>query len=383
MVFEEVKQEKNSASNILGPPIGYVDMLDIAINKKNLEDAAKPPSKSPFRPSSAGKCAREKAYEYAEFKGYAKFERELMTPEGFRIFSLGHAVEYDLLKNFYLLEGFHQRYKQQVLSFYTMPDGTLLEGSLDAVLWSEKHRCIIDVKSKKDKWSNYYTSNWDETSEKLSRMKTVTTVTDTTFYADDLEAFLEELNDPFFRSNFVQLNMYACNPFITERNIDHAAIIQYNKNDSRLREIRFKPSQALFKLQEEIDITVASIVDTTKDPANVAKDYVLGSVKCAFCSFKSECWKESDALKDYFKTLPGKRWPKDTDRLAAKVGQELETLFEKRAELANSAAELKKLDTQILLVLQEAKLSKIRLPNKEVYEVKYLKGGHEIRRSKT
>ncbi len=372
--------------NIPGPPIGYVDMLDLAINKKVEEDAKKPSLSNPIRPSSAGKCGREKAYEFMEYRGLAKYDKELMTPELYRIFDLGHGVEYSLLKQFNLVEAFRVKYKQQVLTFYPISETETIEGSIDVVFLSPKWKCVADVKSKKDKFSAYYASKWDEDGEKLKALPSVQVITENAFWVEDLPKFLEELNDPFFRANFVQLNMYAVNPFITERGIDHAAIIQYNKNDSRLREVRFRPSMDLYLQQQAKDQAIAKAIDLHQDPELIPKDHTLGSVKCAFCSFKKQCWgEESNAMKEFFKQLPDKKfWPKDTNRLGD-VGYSIEEFFEARAPHEQSTVLLQEQEDKIIKYLLDNELTKIRLSNGEIYELKHLKSPHphfELRRGK-
>lgn len=373
-----------SKTKILGPPIGYVDMLDLAIQKKVEEDAKKPVTKNPLRPSSLGKCAREKAFEYMEYKGYALYEKEPMSPEGYRIFSLGHAVEYDLLKQFGLVEALQVKYKQQSLTFYPLHDGSLVEGSVDVVFISPKWKCIADVKSKGDKFSSYRSSKWDEDSEKLERMKTVTKITDTSFWVEELEAFLEELNDPFFAANFKQLNGYAVNQFITERGIDHAAIIQYNKADSRLREVRFKPSMALFEKLKEVDQRIAKVIDETKNPEEIEKTFNLGSIKCAFCAYKKHCW-DVDTAKPFFQTLPPKFWPKDLNRLDEDLGRELEELFKEFEQAVEESNKSYLIEEKITKLMVENELRKVRLSNGNIYDMRVYKSPRErlaLKRSK-
>lgn len=364
-------------------PIGFVDLLDIDMNEKAVKQSAAPTTKNPLRPSAAGKCARAKAYEYGEYKGLLKFDKEVLTPETLRIFSLGHSVEYDILKHFKGIEALQVRYQQQVLTFQTLPDGEIQEGSIDAIFLHAKSRCIIDIKSKKEKYSNYYNSDWDDTSEKLDRLRSVKKITDTTFYAEDVEQFLLELNDPFFSQNFVQLNMYACHPFVKERGIDLAAIIQVNKNTSRLREVRFKPSQALYDKTLAKDANIARTMLETQDVTKVPKDFVLGSIACAFCQHRTNCWPQNDATKDYFRGLPDKKvWPKDTNRMPSAIGAKLDELLMEWAAIKATDARAKALEAQALKLMEEQEVWKVRLPNGEIYESKRLKNGIELRRGK-
>lgn len=370
-------EQSKAKGKILGPPIGYIDMLDIAMTDREKKNSEKPRDKNPLRPSSAGKCQREKAYEFMEYRGFAKYEKEPLSPQTLRIFDLGHSVEYHLLKQFYFVEQFQVRYKQQVLTFYPLAPGEVVEGSIDVVFYSPKYRCVADVKSKKDKFSSYYATKWDEDTNKLRNMKSVRSITEDSFWVEDLEQFLFELNDPFFRSNFVQLNMYAVNEFLTARGVDHAAIIQYNKNDSRLREVRFKPSLKVYQDLVAIDQNVVKVVDETKDPEKVARDYTLGSIKCAFCDFKTHCWgEELNPLKEYFAGLPDKKvWPKDTDRLA-ETGREIETLFAAKGNIEQASSGLNEVDQSIIKMMLDKKLKKVRLASGAVFELKTYKSPH-------
>ncbi len=365
-------------TNILGPPVGYVDILDIAQSAKAETDAKV--ARMPFRPSAAGNCAKEKAYQYAEYKGYGSYEKEPLSPSTQRIFNLGHSVEYVLLKDFKNVPDLDVKYQQASMVFYTLHDGTVVEGSLDAVFVYEskdgkKHKAVIDVKSKGDKYSNYYSSKWSEMDEQLRGMRSVVALTDQAFYADDLRAFLKELNDPFFAANFLQLNMYATNSYCIDRGIDHAAIIQYNKNDSRIREIRFRPDPAMAQEIIEKDKAAALKVDTDKSPEGVEREFTLGSIKCAFCNYKTTCWdlgKDGDPMKAFFKTLPDKKWPKDTNRLGD-LGTELEEMFQRREIHLKSANHIDALDQEIIDKIKETGHTKIRLADGLIYELKFKK----------
>lgn len=375
-------------SNIIGPPVGYVDLLNEA-TRQSLQDEVdegKGFQKTPLRPSAAGQCTRELCYALMEFHGKAHYEKELKKPEVVRLLSLGHSIEWSAIKQFEEHIGiFETKYKQQVLDFgpLTSTDPKLaqrLEGSLDVCFFSEKWKCVVDFKSKKDKYSSYRSSQWDETSEKLSKMRSVTTLSETSFWVEDLEAFLAELHDPFFEANFLQLNLYATSDFLKARGVDHGAIIQYNKNDSRMREVRFKPSDALAtktiaKFQRALDDVTAG----TLSP----RDHNLGSMKCAFCPYARECWDE-DSLKAWFKTFPSKQWPDDTSKLGI-VGEQLEFMFEVRAQKETAASEVKAADEAILKVMVDNQLTKLRLSSGEVFEARHYKSPRphfELKRSK-
>jgi hypothetical protein len=317
-----------------------------------------------------------------QYRGYAKYEIEPLAPSTYRLFRLGHSVEYHLLQQFGFCEAFQVRYKQQTVSWEKLHDGTLIEGSLDLVFISDKWKCIADVKSKKDKFSKSYKTDWEAESGKLEEMASVTKLTDTTFWVENLEAFLEELRDDFFASNFLQLNLYANSEFIKERGIDHGSILQYNKNDSRLREIRFKPCPKLAAKVIKKFQDVAITIDKNKDPTKLPRDFALGSSKCAFCAFSKVCRTE-DTLKPYFKTLPPKRWPKDTSDL--KNTDKLEDLFKQYRSLEQADMKRKAIEQDITKLLEEQEVRKVRFSTGDIYDVKFLKTPYphyELRKGK-
>lgn len=384
----------DNENKVLGPPtFGYTDLLNDLTDAhlREQRESGKDRSKTPLRPSAAGQCTRELAYGLMEHHGLAKYERKLNTAEGHRIFSLGHSVEYDIIKQMReLFKGYFEiKYTQQSLSFARLEAknnpklSQWLEGSTDVVLWSEKFKCIVDVKSKKVKYSSYRDDNWTEFSDKLKRLPSVLPLSDTAFWVEDLERFLTEVNDPFLAANFLQLNLYAMNPFITERGIDHAAIIQYDKNSSRLREIRFKPSQELYDYIIQKMQTALDAVDNN-DPTLAPKDFQLGSIKCAFCDYAKECWKDIETTREFFKTLPPKRWPTDTSRLG-EVGETLDEIYSEYLQTLNAEEPKERLEQELVALLNANEITKIRFSDKNVYEVKLYKSPREhfaLKRSK-
>ncbi len=373
--------------------MAYSDMLNFLSSeatKKSREDGTDF-QKMPLRPSSSGNCERELAYALNEYRGRAKYEKELLSPETMRIFGLGHSVEYALLKDMkqYFKDIFQVRYQQQMLSFMYLESkidpkwSSWVEGSIDFVLWSDKFKAIGDVKSKKEKFSSYRDSDWTDTNEKYSRMSTLTRIGDTGFYAEDIEAFLQEVNDPFLAANIMQINLYANAEFITERGIDHCILIYYSKNTSRLRELRFKPSRAL---SDYVKAKFASAFDAVEggDPTLAKKEFRLGSMKCAFCNYKKECWSDADALKMWFKQLPPKQWPERTEQLG-ELGTALENVYLKYQDTKTMVSATEALDLEICNLLVDAGIRKVKFGDGEVYEVKLLKSPkehYELRRSK-
>lgn len=374
------------SSSIPGPQVGYIDLLDEITSENIVRDKGKF-QKFPLRPSAAGSCTRALAYQVTEFTGKATYETETHTPAVQRLLNLGHNVEYHVIKQLEQLKEFFEiKYKQQVLSFQYLESkhdpkyNQWIEGSLDLVFWSEKWKCVADVKSKKDKFNQFYKTDWDSSTEKLKRMKTVHTVSDQAFWVEDLEAFLEELNDPFFAANFKQLNMYANSQFLMERGVDHGLIIQYNKNDSRMREVRFKPSRALYekiiqKFQTALD------AGTAGKPETAPRDYSLGSVSCAFCKYKDECWNGSDAKQEFFNSFPDRPVVVNTSSLGS-LGSILDAKLTQFEEFSSVEGPKKSLEQEIAKQLVDSKINKIRLKNGNIYELKRLKDSIVLRRSK-
>lgn len=374
-------------SNIRGPKdLSYVDILNVSTDEAMIEEAKV--KKNPIRPSGAGGCTRELAYKLMEYAGKANYGDNPIDFQTNRIFSSGHALEYDLIKQFrkYMGDIFQIKYTQQSLFFEhidwpeTEELWMTLEGSCDLAFWSREHKCLVDIKSKKDKFSYNFKSDWDATTDKLTNMKTVTPIGDTGtgFWIEDLEAFLEELDDPFFEANFLQLNLYATHREMQERGIDHAAIIQYNKNDQRLREVRFKPCELLAdkvfnKFNEAIEAADKG------EPELAKRDYYLGSIKCAFCDFKGQCWPQpthpdEDPLKSYFKTLPKKFWSRDIDRLEPGIAEELEELHAQLTAAEKAGKDAEKLSRAMAEVLtNKAKTFKVKMSDGTVYDVREYK----------
>ena len=279
------------STTLIGPSKGYVDLLDEATTKHLIgeQESGRAFQKTPIRPSNAGRCSRALYQDLQMFHGLAKYPRELIKPSLHRLFSLGHSIEWSLLKQFYLLKGFTElRYQQQVLSFEYLEAkqnpklSQWLEGSLDLVLWSAEHKCVADVKSKGDSWnfqSRAY--KWDADSRKLQSMASVEQISTNSYWANDLDAFLAELGDKFFAANFMQLNLYANSQFLLERGVDHAAIFQYRKNNSDLREVRFRPSRTVYQQTIQKFKNVLQAVDENR-PELAACEYA-DEGKCFYC----------------------------------------------------------------------------------------------------
>lgn len=362
---------------IPGPKFGLNEIIDTFTQDVMAKNDKK---WSPIRPSSAGKCERELGYEQMEYRGFADYPKEQKSSSVHRLLNFGHSVERHVIDEMY--KAFAQSpdpikiaYKQQMLSFFRLPDGTLLEGSSDLGIESKDWKILVDVKSKGDKYSQFYKSSWDEFVEKLEATGFAKAFGSDAVYITDLEKFLGAGFDPFFCNNLYQLNFYARNSFFVERGYNLASIVQLNKNDSRLREIRFTPSQEVYERTKTKFEKVMSVIDLDKNPEALEKEYVLGSSKCGFCSFRKQCWPEDDALKAFFKQLPAKQWPKDLDRLPSNVQEELRGLFDQYHSTETAGRALENIEQSIVKVLDKNKIYKIRLSESQIYRVKRLKSG--------
>lgn len=360
------------STKVPGPEIGYSDLIDYVIQKDQKENDR--PKTFPLRPSAAGYCARRLAYDLHGYLGKGSYEQELNDPNVSRLLDLGNSIEWHAIKYFNKIG--KAKYKQQVVTLFALDDVNgkpqpLIEGSIDFVVIVNDWKGMGDVKSKKDGFSAFYKTKWDETIEQLDSMPSLQKLSDTAWYADDLDAFVGELKDQFFIDNFIQLNSYLNTPFAKERGIDHGFIYRYCKNDSRHIEIRFKPSATLFEKVKEKFNRVNTLVQL-EGPEAVERDHALGSIKCAFCPYSKYCYPNQDSKKEYFKTWPKRAWPTDITRINS---LKLRDLFLDYEDLMKTRQELEVIEQEIVRILNEKKELKVKLDNGNVYEVKYLKTG--------
>lgn len=365
-------------SNVPGPKYGLNEIID-ALTQKTIE-SRNDYKYNPIRPSGSGKCERELGYEFMEYRGHATYEREQNTSSTHRLLNFGHHVERHTIDEIYQAikqstKKIDIKYKQQTLSFFKLPDGTFLEGNMDLGIESEDWKIAVDVKSKADKYSQFFKSSWDEFCEKLTKTGFAERFGDDAIYINDLEKFIDTQTDVWFNNNLYQLNFYLGSEFLQQRGYTLGAILQYNKNDSRLREIRFSYSQVVFDRVKDKFTRVMKAVDEEKSVESLSKDYVLGSSKCGFCSFKKQCYPEDDALKLYFKTLPPKAWPKDLDRLPKDAQDILTELFTQYHEADKVTSKRDLLEEKIVATLDKLGVYKIRLSDDLIYRVKRLKSG--------
>lgn len=373
-----------------GPEMSYIDLLDESMMDKQKKTEAEHRAgtskypRYPLRPSAAGSCERELAFQMMEAAGKEFYDKELMSPETLRLLNFGHTIESHLIYFLKQCEFFEVKYQQQTLGFFDIKStdakiAKYIEGSNDLCLISRKHgwNAVVDIKSKKDKFSASYKSSWDETDEKLLSMDSVQTISKSAYWVEDLKSFLKELNDPFFAANFLQLNLYANSSFMKERGIDHGVIMQYNKNDSRLREVRFKPCAELFLSVEDRFRNAAQAADIGR-PLDAKAEFMPGSIKCAFCDFKSHCWGNTDVQKEYFKTLPSKYWPKRIEE----IPEELQEMLLKYHDNIPVVSTTNKLELDICQFMIDNKIFKVDIGDRVIYEVKTYKHSVSLKRGK-
>lgn len=377
-------------SNILGPSVSYIDILDDQLieNQKKEEELLKSGKSkfgNPLRPSSAGECERALAFKLMEFTGSAYYPKEPMSPATIRLLGLGNSVEFSIIRFLKQCELFQVKYEQQTLGFFNIESedpriAKFIEGSNDLCIISEQHgwKAVVDVKSKGDKFSSAYASKWAEDEDKYMNMKTMQCIGKSAYWVEDLEAFLEELNDPFFAANFLQVNLYANSTFMKERGIDHGVILQYQKNTSVLREVRFKPSEKLYK-EVEAKFKSAAAAATAKDPMLAAETFIPGSIKCAFCPYVKPCRGDFDTKKAFFNTLKDKYFPKNFNKLD---DEQLKDYLLEYDSIYNAEKQAKDLEQKIAKRMLDSKTYKVKLENGHVYEVKTWKSTTSVKRGK-
>lgn len=376
-------------STVLGPDISIIDILDHTLTerqKADEENLKKGISRYyPLRPSSSGNCERELAFKLMEHSGQSYYEKPLMDPNTVRLLGLGSSVEYSIISFLKQVDVWQVKYQQQSLAFFNIESENdkikhFVEGSIDLCLVfnNGEHKMMLDVKSKKDKFSSTRRSQWDENNEKYEDMKTLVKLGDGAFYADDLEAFLEELNDDFFMANFAQLNLYLHSSFAKERGINIGAILQYNKNTSALREIRFRPSEKLYK-DVEAKFRAAAAAATAGDVALAKESFLPGSMKCSFCSYAKVCRPNVDTKKAFFETLPNKYFPKNFNKIE---DEQLKTYLIEYDAIYGMEKQKEDLEQKIAKKMLDSKTYKVKLENNNVYEVKTFKTTTSVKRGK-
>jgi hypothetical protein len=278
-----------------------IDILGLLENKTKARievEAMSSLSQSPLRPSAAGKCGRALSYQMAEFKGHARYLSTLMEPATYRLLRLGNDVERHFIEHLKMIAPeFEVRHRQMPVTLGTVTSDVdpkvsqTITGSIDLILWSKDYKLLIDIKSK-----GGFKASWFSFNKKLKEMKSVTTLSDVSFWVKDLDAFIAEVNDPFLYCNLAQVNAYLCSPTVQALGVTEGSVWQYCKTTSSYRAITFACSKELFKTtmkKFEVALTLGGLQGT---PQLVERDFKKGDVACRYCSYEKTCWGETDPV---------------------------------------------------------------------------------------
>jgi hypothetical protein len=337
---------------MLGPKTSYITLLEENYEAETAHD------RSPLRPSAAGYCARKLAHEY---HSYLKSEPKIDTIDSrtSRIFKLGHKIESAVIEEFETLKNFKVIYKQQVVDHGLLADGTsLLEGSMDWCLVNAEAKVIMDAKSRKDRPSSDGYTGWDEDGSRLMDLPSVRQIDIYGFWIEDIEKFIEESNDSSLIQNIIQLNVYATSKFCLDRGIDHASIIRYNKNDSRLLEIRFKPNRNVLN---QVICKFNAVLNST-NPEQIPCSCKPGSQQAHWCDYNGVIVETGEFV--------------DTVITAAQLSSltsELTGMFNAWHSGRFEDGERKQKEQVIIEQLQQLKINEIILANGVTYRLKFLK----------
>lgn len=361
---------------------GIIDLLDPVLVEQDFEMYSER-TKNPLRPSAAGKCGRALAHEFQEYKGIAPTVIEDKKASVVRLLSLGNHIERALINDLRKLEKTHNiilRYLQQTIEVCTLDDGTIIEGQNDFALEGpDGFKLLCDSKSAKDGFSAAFKTKWDSQLADWVDTGFADQVSETLLIVTDTDEFCEALGDDYKLDNIQQLNVYLGSPFFKQRGYEWASLMYYNKNDSRIFELRFRYSK---KLHDKV-IDKFKKVASAKKPEEVEKDFFLGSIRCAFCPYKDRCWGE-DAMKSYFKaTSNSKSYPVDISYFPE--SKELKELFEEYFRTGKEAERHNEIEQEICEIAHHHEKYRIMLDKSTVYDVKLFKSPKphfELRRSR-
>lgn len=353
-------------------PTSYVELLNSILIEKDLERDIG----NPLRPSNAGACARRIAHEFAGFLGLEEIVKEKRKPSVLRLLNLGHFIESQVVEDFKDMPAFKVKYTQQEVDIFTLPFGTEVTGHTDLGIFADGVAGILDVKSMGDRWEAAFVSKWEKLIAFYSRLSCVEHFGEDSFWVEDLGVFLEAIGtDDSLYKNLVQLNLYACCDFLKKKRVDHGSIIRYNKNNSKLMEIRFKPSQEVFNKTEDRFKLIESACQH-EDVKLVPKERVLGSTDCAYCLYRPKCWPKA-SREEIYAGSPKKKWAIE----AADISEAFAFKLSQYQVVEEHSFDKDELEKAIILDLDQAGVSKVKL-GKVVYEVKHLKSGSVLRRGK-
>jgi hypothetical protein len=155
-------------------------------------------------------------------------------------------------------------------------------------------------------------------------------------------------------------------------------ILQYQKNTSVLREVRFKPSEKLYR-DVEAKFKSAAAAATAKDPMLAAETFLPGSIKCAFCPYVKPCRGDFDTKKAFFNTLKDKYFPKNFNKVD---DEQLKEYLVEYDMLYGAEKLAKDLEQKIAKRMLDSKTYKVKLENGNVYEVKTFRTTTSVKRGK-
>lgn len=363
--MEDSEKKSGVSKSILGPEKSFTRMVDEALLAKAEADK-NGPGYNPLRPSSSGYCARKLAYDYSAFKGYSEKIHEDRKPSVIRLLNLGHAVEYQALKELDMIPGFSVKFKQQVVDLFKLPSGKRIEGSVDALMVSDDHKVLLDVKSVGLRWHSAFGNSWRSLMEKYDRMQTMQQFDENAWYIDDVIAWLDEIGEDALVANVTQVNLYACSAFMQERGVEVGVVYRYCKANSETMEIRFKVSPELFERVKQKYSLIETKVEERKIE-EVPKEFVLGSQACGFCPYQALCWPEANAKKEYLATFPNRDgFPESIDDLDEAPA--LKELFAKLATQEHIVDQKAITEQAILKILGESEVEKIKVDDSTIYK---------------
>lgn len=354
---------------MMGPTKSYITMMDEAILAKS--QGATKHDKFPLRPSSAAYCSRRLAHQLDEYLNHKEATIEQRKANIHRLLAFGNAVEDHLIDYMSLIPNYGVRFTQQLVECFRINDGkTIIEGSTDLVLWSSDDKCVADVKSVGDRFHGSWATKWQGMKSLYERLETqglCTRIDEHGWWVPNASAFLDAVGEDSLVENITQVNLYLCSDFMQDRGITHGSILRYLKNTSECMEIRFAPDFALRdKVKNKYELIYKSI-STGAGPEAVPQDHTLGSKACTFCPYKAKCWPGEDAFEAYKATWPNQP---PTPKTAP---QELEDLFDWYHLEELKVRDLEEIERKIVKEMFTKKLSRVKLNNGWIYELKQLK----------
>jgi len=358
---------------ILGPEKSLLQSIDEALieGSKNQKQNG-----YPLRPSAAGYCSRKLAYDVSAFHGHMEKVEEVKKPNILRLLDLGHYIESHAISYIRKNTDWDVKYCQQSVILFKLASGRMIEGSIDLALVSKdnKYKAIADCKTVGNRWSSGFQSKWDEMNNKLERLPSVHKFADDAFYIDDIAAFFKEIGEDALQKNIMQINAYLHSGWAKEQGFQFGIVYQYLKDSSKHREIRFRPSQAVFD-QLKTKYELVEKYGSKGKPESVPKDFPLGSFSCAYCPYAQQCWPGDRTSKAYWQTQPKKNWADKINDL--EKGAELKELFLKREKLETDTNILPVIEQEIITAMINHEVRKIKLDDGQIFEVVLRKSPRE------